>query len=48
MLRMVEENPALSTHFINYLVMRNRRIEQDLIGYAPAIAKSPRSLFSLN
>jgi CRP-like cAMP-binding protein len=33
MLRMVEENPALSTHFINYLVMRNRRIEQDLIDH---------------
>jgi CRP/FNR family transcriptional regulator, cyclic AMP receptor protein len=31
MLRMVEEDPAISTHFINYLVMRNRRIEQDLI-----------------
>jgi CRP/FNR family transcriptional regulator, cyclic AMP receptor protein len=33
MLRMVEEDPALSTHFINYLVMRNRRIEQDLIDH---------------
>ena len=33
MLRMVEENPALSTHFINYLVTRNRRIEQDLIDH---------------
>jgi CRP/FNR family cyclic AMP-dependent transcriptional regulator len=33
LLRMVEENPALSTHFINYLVMRNRRIEQDLIDH---------------
>jgi CRP/FNR family cyclic AMP-dependent transcriptional regulator len=33
MLRMVEENPPLSTHFINYLVMRNRRIEQDLIDH---------------
>jgi CRP/FNR family cyclic AMP-dependent transcriptional regulator len=31
MLRMVEEDPAISKHFINYLVMRNRRIEQDLI-----------------
>jgi CRP/FNR family cyclic AMP-dependent transcriptional regulator len=33
MLRMVEENPAISKHFINYLVMRNRRIEQDLIDH---------------
>jgi CRP/FNR family transcriptional regulator, cyclic AMP receptor protein len=33
MLRMVEENPPLSMHFINYLVMRNRRIEQDLIDH---------------
>jgi CRP-like cAMP-binding protein len=33
MLRMVEENPALSAHFINYLVTRNRRIEQDLIDH---------------
>jgi CRP/FNR family cyclic AMP-dependent transcriptional regulator len=33
LLRMVEDNPALSTHFINYLVMRNRRIEQDLIDH---------------
>jgi CRP/FNR family cyclic AMP-dependent transcriptional regulator len=33
MLRMVEEDPALSTHFINYLVTRNRRIEQDLIDH---------------
>jgi CRP/FNR family cyclic AMP-dependent transcriptional regulator len=33
MLKMVEEDPAISTHFINYLVMRNRRIEQDLIDH---------------
>jgi CRP-like cAMP-binding protein len=33
MLRMAEEDPAISTHFINYLVMRNRRIEQDLIDH---------------
>jgi len=32
-LKMVEEDPAISTHFINYLVMRNRRIEQDLIDH---------------
>jgi len=31
MLRMVEEDPVISKHFINYLVTRNRRIEQDLI-----------------
>jgi CRP/FNR family cyclic AMP-dependent transcriptional regulator len=33
MLKMVEEDPAISKHFINYLVMRNRRIEQDLIDH---------------
>jgi CRP/FNR family cyclic AMP-dependent transcriptional regulator len=33
MLRMVEEDPAISKHFINYLVMRSRRIEQDLIDH---------------
>jgi CRP/FNR family transcriptional regulator, cyclic AMP receptor protein len=33
MLRMVEEDPSISKHFINYLVMRNRRIEQDLIDH---------------
>jgi CRP/FNR family cyclic AMP-dependent transcriptional regulator len=33
LLKMVEEDPAISTHFINYLVMRNRRIEQDLIDH---------------
>jgi CRP/FNR family cyclic AMP-dependent transcriptional regulator len=33
MLRLVEENPSLSAHFINYLVSRNRRIEQDLIDH---------------
>src|SRR6202041_1748106 len=33
MVRMVEENPSLSTHFINYLLNRNRRIEQDLIDH---------------
>jgi CRP/FNR family transcriptional regulator, cyclic AMP receptor protein len=33
MLKMVEEDPALSKHFINYLVMRCRRIEQDLIDH---------------
>jgi CRP/FNR family transcriptional regulator, cyclic AMP receptor protein len=31
MLRMVEEDSVISKHFINYLVTRNRRIEQDLI-----------------
>ena len=29
----VEENPSLSAHFINYLLTRNRRIEQDLIDH---------------
>jgi CRP/FNR family cyclic AMP-dependent transcriptional regulator len=33
MIRMVEENPSLSAHFINYLLTRNRRIEQDLIDH---------------
>jgi CRP/FNR family transcriptional regulator, cyclic AMP receptor protein len=33
MLKMVEENPSLSAHFINYLLTRNRRIEQDLIDH---------------
>jgi CRP/FNR family cyclic AMP-dependent transcriptional regulator len=33
MLRMVEDDPAISKHFINCLVMRNRRIEQDLIDH---------------
>jgi CRP/FNR family transcriptional regulator, cyclic AMP receptor protein len=33
MVRMVEENPSLSAHFINYLLTRNRRIEQDLIDH---------------
>jgi CRP/FNR family transcriptional regulator, cyclic AMP receptor protein len=33
MLRLVEEDPSVSAHFINYLVMRNRRIEQDLIDH---------------
>jgi CRP-like cAMP-binding protein len=33
MVRLVEENPLLSAHFINYLLTRNRRIEQDLIDH---------------
>ncbi len=33
MLRLVEEDPSVSTHFINYLLTRNRRIEQDLIDH---------------
>jgi CRP-like cAMP-binding protein len=33
MLRLVEENPAVSSHFINYLLARNQRIEQDLIDH---------------
>lgn len=33
MIRMVEENPALSANFIAYLLTRNRRIEQDLIDH---------------
>ena len=33
MVRMVEENPELSAHFISYLLTRNRRIEQDLIDH---------------
>jgi CRP/FNR family cyclic AMP-dependent transcriptional regulator len=33
MVRLVEENPSLSAHFINYLLTRNRRIEQDLIDH---------------
>ena len=33
MVRLVQENPSLSAHFINYLLTRNRRIEQDLIDH---------------
>lgn len=33
MVRLVEENPVLSAQFINYLLTRNRRIEQDLIDH---------------
>jgi CRP/FNR family transcriptional regulator, cyclic AMP receptor protein len=33
MIRLVEENPVLSAHFIAYLLTRNRRIEQDLIDH---------------
>ena len=33
MIRLVEENPSLSAHFISYLLTRNRRIEQDLIDH---------------
>jgi CRP/FNR family transcriptional regulator, cyclic AMP receptor protein len=33
MLRLVEEDPSVSAHFINYLLTRNRRIEQDLIDH---------------
>ena len=33
MLRLVEEDPSVSTQFINYLLTRNRRIEQDLIDH---------------
>jgi CRP/FNR family transcriptional regulator, cyclic AMP receptor protein len=33
MLRLVEENPTVSAHFINCLLIRNRRIEQDLIDH---------------
>jgi CRP/FNR family transcriptional regulator, cyclic AMP receptor protein len=33
MVRLVEENPSLSADFINYLLTRNRRIEQDLIDH---------------
>jgi CRP-like cAMP-binding protein len=33
MLKLVEENPSLSAHFISYLLNRNRRIEQDLIDH---------------
>ena len=33
MIRLVEENPSLSAHFIEYLLTRNRRIEQDLIDH---------------
>src|SRR6202790_2458930 len=33
MLRLIEEDPSVSTHFINYLLARNRRIEQDLIDH---------------
>jgi CRP/FNR family transcriptional regulator, cyclic AMP receptor protein len=32
-LRLVKENPTVSAHFINYLLTRNRRIEQDLIDH---------------
>jgi CRP/FNR family transcriptional regulator, cyclic AMP receptor protein len=33
MMRLVEEDPAISAHFICYLLTRNRRIEQDLIDH---------------
>ena len=33
MLRLIEEDPSVSTHFINYLLARHRRIEQDLIDH---------------
>jgi CRP/FNR family cyclic AMP-dependent transcriptional regulator len=33
MLRLVEEDPWVSMQFINYLLTRNRRIEQDLIDH---------------
>ena len=33
MIRLVEENASLSAHFIEYLLTRNRRIEQDLIDH---------------
>ena len=33
MARMVEENLSISKHFINYLLSRNRRMEQDLIDH---------------
>jgi CRP/FNR family transcriptional regulator, cyclic AMP receptor protein len=33
MLRLIEEDPSVSAHFINYLLTRNRRIEQDLIDH---------------
>ena len=33
MIRLVEEDPSLSAHFIAYLLTRNRRIEQDLIDH---------------
>jgi CRP/FNR family transcriptional regulator, cyclic AMP receptor protein len=33
MLRMLEEEPSVCTQFINYLLARNHRIEQDLIDH---------------
>jgi CRP/FNR family cyclic AMP-dependent transcriptional regulator len=33
MVKLVEENRSVSAHFINYLLTRNRRIEQDLIDH---------------
>jgi len=33
MVRLVEENPSVSSHFINYLLARNQRIEQNLIDH---------------
>ena len=33
MIRLVEEDPAVSTHFINYLLLRNLRMEQNLIDH---------------
>ena len=33
MMKLVKEDLALSTRFMNYLLMRNRRIEQDLIDH---------------
>ena len=33
MARMVEENLSISKHFIDYLLSRNRRMEQNLIDH---------------
>jgi CRP/FNR family transcriptional regulator, cyclic AMP receptor protein len=33
MAKLVEENPSISKYFINYLLSRNRRMEQDLIDH---------------
>jgi CRP-like cAMP-binding protein len=33
MIRLVEEDPAVSTRFINYLLVRNLRMEQNLIDH---------------
>jgi CRP/FNR family cyclic AMP-dependent transcriptional regulator len=40
---MVEQDPSLSARFIKYFVMRNRRIEQDLIDHMFDFSKKRRA-----